>query len=199
MNFFSGAKRAAKFTFVSMPASMFGINHLKMGNQQIRDLYRSLSAPTCPECQRGGLHRQSDAEKNSAALYPWECSNKDCDFSILGPADVNSIRKIVIARSAERGRHRLAFLDDPERVRLIRSHLWSARFLWACAAVLVAGFIYMIASGATIILSLNWLAFGFMTSVFALKRSYRAWQVETGAIFEEGAFLRFFKYGKWVR
>lgn len=199
MRIFNSIGKAAKFTFVSMPLSILGVNHLKMGNEQIRDLYRSLNAPACPECQRGGLHRHADEEKDGDTLYAWQCSNKDCDFSILGPADVNAVRQIATARSAERGRQRLAFLDDPERGRLIRAHLRSSRFLWACAAVLIAGFIYMLASGASVMLSLNWLAFGIMTSVFALKRSYRAWQVETGTIFVEGAFFRFVQHGKWVR
>ena len=138
MSFFTGAKRAAKFTFVSMPSSLLGINQLKMGNQHISDLWRSLSYPACPECNAGVLHRHAEATQNSDALYPWECRNKDCYFTILAPADVNEVRKIAAEWSAARTRQRLAFLGDPERYKLIRGHSIESRFWFACASVLAA-------------------------------------------------------------
>lgn len=200
MSFFSGAKRAAQFTFVSMPSSILGINQLKMGNQHIADLWRSLSYPACPECNAGVLHRHADATQNSDALYPWECRNKDCDFTILAPADVNEVRKIAAEWSAARTRQRLEFLGDPERYKLIRGHSIESRFWFTCSLALAAWLIYLIAAGAPLGACATSLSFGFSASVLGVTKSYRAWQIETGNIFlPQSLFWHFFKNERWVR
>ncbi|MDH6160336.1 hypothetical protein [Janthinobacterium sp. CG_23.4] len=200
MSFFSGAKRAAQFTFVSMPSSILGINQLKMGNQHIADLWRSLSYPPCPECNAGVLHRHAEATQNSEALYPWVCRNKDCDFTILAPADVNEVRKIALDWSAARTRQRLSFLDDPERYKLIRGHSIESRFWFVCASVLTAWLIYLIAAGTPLGACASALSFGFSACVLGVTKSYRAWQVETGNIFlPQSLFWHFFKNERWVR
>lgn len=200
MSILKGAKRAAKFTFWSMPLSMFGYGQLKAGNQHIRDLWHSLSDPACPECCKGILHRHADPTPDSDALYPWECSNSGCGFAIFAPADVHSVREIARARSAERTRQRLAFIDDPARHKLIRGHSIESRFWYACASLLVAWFIYLIASGAPLGTCLSSLSFAFAAVVLAITKSYRAWQVETGSIFlAESPFWFWFKHERWVR
>lgn len=200
MSLFTGAKRAAKFTFVSMPSSLLGITQLKMGNQHISDLWRSLSYPACPECNAGVLHRHAEATQNSEALYTWACRNKDCDFTILAPANVNEVRKIAAEWSAARTRQRLAFLGDPERYKLIRGHSIESRFWFTCAVALAAWLIYLIASGAPLGACATSLSFGFSASVLGVTKSYRAWQVETGNIFlPQSLFWHFFKNERWVR
>ncbi|MES2354033.1 MAG: hypothetical protein V4568_06425 [Pseudomonadota bacterium] len=200
MSILQGAKRAAKFSFWSMPLSMLGYGQLKAGNQHIRDLWRSLSAPACPECCKGVLHRHAESTSDSEALYPWECSNVECGFSIFASVDVNSVREIARARSAERTRQRLAFIDDPARNKLIRGHSLESRFWYACASFLAAWFIYLIASGAPFGACVTSLSFAFATTILAITKSYRAWQVETGSIFlPESPFWFWLKYERWVR
>jgi hypothetical protein len=200
MSFFSGAKRAAKFTFVSMPSSLLGINQLKMGNQHISDLWRSLSYPACPECNAGVLHRHAEATQNSEALYSWECGNQDCDFTILAPYNLTEVRKIAAEWSAARTRQRLEFLGDPERYKLIRGHSIESRFWFACASVLAAWLIYLIAAGAPLGACASALSFCFSATVLGVTKSYRAWQVETGNIFlPQSLFFHFFKNERWVR
>jgi hypothetical protein len=200
MSIVNGAKRAAKFTFVSMPMSVLGINQLKMGNQHIVALWRSLSYPACPECNAGVLHRHAEATHDNEALYPWVCRNKDCDFSILAPANVTEVRKIALDWSAARTRQRLEFLGDPERYKLIRGHSIESRFWFACASVLAAWLIYLIAAGAPLGACASALSFGFSASVLGVTKSYRAWQVETGNIFlPTSLFWHFMKNERWVR
>lgn len=202
MSFFTGAKRAAKFTFVSMPSSLLGINQLKMGNQHISDLWRSLSYPACPECNAGLLHLHAETEttKNSEALYLWECHNEKCKFTILAPADMMKVRKKATEWSAARTRQRLEFLGDPERYKLIKGHRIESRFWFTCAATLAAWLIFLIASGAPLGACATSLSFGFSASVLGITKSYRAWQVETGNIFlPQSLFWHFFKNERWVR
>ena len=200
MGFWNSGKKAARFSFISMPLSILGINQLKMGNQHISDLWRSLSYPACTECNAGVLHRHAEATQNSDALYPWECLNKDCDFTILAPADVNEVRKIAAEWSAARTRQRLEFLGDPERYKLIRGHSIESRFWFTCASALAAWLIYLIASGAPLGACATSLSFGFSASVLGVTKSYRAWQVETGNIFlPQSLFWHFFKNERWVR
>jgi hypothetical protein len=80
------------------------------------------------------MHLPADAQPDEKALYPWECSAK-CGFGVLAPQDPAEIRHIVQARSETRGKQRLAFLGDPERDKLITSHLRKSRAYWVVVAL----------------------------------------------------------------
>ena len=198
MSILSGAKKAAKFTFVSMPLSILGWGQLKQGNRQIGDLWRSINAPICPECQQGGLHRRTDTSSNDETLHPWECSNVDCHFTILAP-DALAVREIARARSIERTKQRFAFLSDQKRIQLIRGHTWKSRFFWACATVLSVGSIYMLGSGAAMLTTMAWIGWSIATALWGLRWSYRAWQIETGTLYVAGSYARFILNERWLR
>ena len=198
MNILSGAKKAAKFTFVSMPLAILGWGHLKQGAQHISDLWRSINAPTCPECQQGSLHGRTDTTSNDKALHPWECSNADCQFATLAP-DLLAAREIAHARFVERTKQQLAFLNDQMRIQLVRGHTWKSRFFWACATVLSVGSIYTLGSGAEMRTTMAWIGWSVASALWGLRWSYRAWQVETGTLYVTGSYVRFVLNGSWLR
>lgn len=198
MKIFSSAKRAARFTFVSMPLSILGWRQLRSNSSYIRDLWRTLRYPRCPECQRGVMHLPADAEPDDKALYPWTCS-AGCGFGVLAPENPAEIRRIVEARNEVRGKQRLAFLDDPERGKLIRSHLRKSRGYWVMVALVFGLALWQIAAGAPFMVALSVLTLCLPFSVHAVRWSYRAWQVETGTLFEPGAFQRYVCSMRWVR
>ncbi|GLF60617.1 hypothetical protein VNPA152081_48540 [Pseudomonas aeruginosa] len=198
MNLKNGAKRAAKFTFVEMPLSILGWRQLRANNGYIRDLWRTLRHPQCPECGRGVMHLPADAQPDEKALYPWECSAK-CGFGVLAPQDPTEIRHIVQARSETRGKQRLAFLGDPERDKLITSHLRKSRAYWVVVALVFLMAAWQLAIGAPMMVVLSVLCMCLPFSVHAIRWSYRAWQVRSGTLFVEGAFGRYVRDMLWVR
>lgn len=198
MNLKNGAKRAAKFTFVDMPLSILGWRQLKANNGYIRDLWRTLRNPQCPECGRGVMHLPADAQPDEKALYPWECSAK-CGFGVLAPQDPAEIRHIVQARSETRGKQRLAFLGDPERDKLITSHLRKSRAYWVVVALVFLMAAWQLAIGAPMMVVLSVLSMCLPFSIHAIRWSYRAWQVRSGTLFVEGAFGRYVRDMLWIR
>lgn len=198
MNLKNGAKRAAKFTFVEMPLSILGWRQLRANNGYIRDLWRTLRHPQCPECGRGVMHLPANAQPDEKALYPWECSAK-CGFGVLAPQDPAEIRHIVQARSETRGKQRLAFLGDPERDKLITSHLRKSRAYWAFGAFAFLMAVWQLAAGAPLMVVLSALSLCLPFSILAIRWSYRAWQVRSGTMFVEGAFGRYVRDMLWVR
>lgn len=197
MKIIDGAKRAARFTFVDMPLSMLGWRQLKANHGYISDLWHSLQNPQCPECGRGVMHLPADAQPDDS-LYPWECSAK-CGFGVLAPQDPAEIRHIVQARSETRGKQRLAFLGDPERDKLIASHLRRSRAFWVATAVVFLTAMWQLAAGAPVLVVLSVLSLCLPFSIHAIRWSYRAWQVRTGTLFVDGAFGRYLRDMLWVR
>ena len=57
----------------------------------------------------------------------------------------------------------------------------------------------MLLSGNGVLLSINWFALSACLFVFGLKKSYRAWQVEHGVLYVQGAFKSWFNNEKWFR
>ncbi|MEE5092640.1 hypothetical protein V2H26_22195 [Xanthomonas euvesicatoria] len=94
---------------------------------------------------------------------------------------------------------RFAQLRPIERQQLVAGHARVSRFWWGCAAACLAGALYMVANQAPAMVAVHWLAFAVLTGTFGLKRVYRAWQVETGTLFQPGAFRHFFQNERWFR
>jgi hypothetical protein len=197
MKISSGAKRAARVTFIEMPLSIIGWRQIKSNNGYIRDLWRTLRNPQCPECGRGVMHLPDGAEPDDKALYPWECSAK-CGFGVLAPENPTEIRRIVETRNEVRGKQRLAFLDDPERSRLIRSHMRKSRGYWAVVGLIFLMAAWQLAVGAPLMVVLSLLVMCLPFSIHAIRWSYRAWQVGTGTLFVSGAFQRYVRSMRWI-
>jgi uncharacterized membrane protein len=203
MSILGKGKKVAKFTFVSMPLSFLGINQLKMGNQQITDLWRSISSPVCPECDKGVLIIQRnespiiDQQQNDSPrhLYPWVCNS--CGFSFLEEDETDKVRKDAVLYRNERVKVDLTELEYNERNQIARRHQIHSRVFFIASLLTAIGFIYMLASGAPLLLAMNWFTIAFAVWVFGMKKSYRSWQVKTGHIFIEGAFLFWFKHEQW--
>ncbi|ATS89990.1 hypothetical protein NY98_12340 [Xanthomonas citri pv. fuscans] len=100
---------------------------------------------------------------------------------------------------ATRVREQFAQLRADECRQLLAGHVRVSRFWWGCAAACLVGALYMIANQAPLMVAVNWLAFAVLAGVFGLKRSYRAWQVETGTLFQQGAFRHFVNHERWFR
>jgi len=199
------SKKAAKFAFVSMPMSIFGINQLKMGNRQILDLWKSLSNPVCPECDKGVLVMQGDEGQvidqqqdgtTTRHLHPWVCNN--CGFTFLEEGDVAKIRESAARYRNERVKAELADMEYAEREKIARGHRLHSRAFFVASTLAAIGFIYMLAAGASLLLALNWLTIAFALWVFGMKKSYRSWQAKTGNLFVDGAFWFWFKHEKWL-
>ena len=204
MGFFDNGKKAAKFTFISMPMAILGVNQLKLGNQQIRALWRSNFSPTCPDCERGvllkGDSEQQEVEQSTSGeirvLHRWACTN--CGFAFLDEADIRKVRTSTARYRNERVKLQLTQMERDQMDTLARSHRLHSRCFFVASVFALLGSLYMIASGAGIMVALNWLSIGFMLWVFGMKKSYRSWQVTSGQLFVDGAFWFWFQTQRWI-
>lgn len=197
--------KVAKFVTVTMPLSMFGWHLNKSIFLWGRSLWAHSVNPTCPDCDTGILLVQHDAHPtldqrdgvpDSRPLQPWVCNH--CGFGMLAPTTSQGIREVANNHRLARARVLFGELSMAERQEFGRKHRIASRIFFVAATLIAANGIYLFATAAPFIVALNWLSFAFMFWVFGMKRSYRAWQVVTGHIFQEGAAKHWFDHEKWL-
>lgn len=200
----NSGKKAAKFTFWTIPQRVLGVEHLRQGNEQLKALWQSLRYPVCPDCDQGVLVMKPESkvldqgpDGTTRPVYEWACTHCDCHFQ--GGSNVAQVRAAAIEFRNQRVRDAFASkLDIGTRQAIERAHTWHSRAFFVASALTAAGFIYMLASGTVILLVVNWLAITLALWIFGMKKSYRAWQVRTGNVFVRGALWTWFKHEKWL-
>jgi hypothetical protein len=206
MKVIRGAGKAAKFVFWSMPLSVFGIHHLMQGHRQMTAMWKTLANPICPSCDGGVLLKQDNPDDEDSTLEQtvqghnqlctWSCHQ--CGYTLLAPTQIDQAKSIAANMQQKRLAAELGEVGVEEREKLANKHCISSRIFYTCSIIVFVGFLYFIMSGKSIMLSVNWLAIAVMLWIFAMKRSYRAWQVISGRIFEKGTFLYWVKNEKWM-
>ena len=201
MSIWGKSKSAAKFVFVKIPAGILGVNTLRSNHQTIKALYETISNPACPKCSGGVLTVQGSAQAgdsdNPNLKYAWACNR--CDFMILGSSDK---RSIIPALTSIRQEQSLALFDGLEadaRQKYVKAHTLHSRIFFSASMAFFLGFCWMLLRGDGLLLSINWIALALCMFVFGLKKSYRAWQVENGVLYVQGAFKSWFNNEKWFR
>ena len=101
MRFVKPLSKAAKFTAVSMPLSIFGWQLNKRLFAWLRALWAGSINPTCPDCDSGILLAQTEASAildqpvkatdKPQPLYPWACNH--CGFTLLAGLDHRARRR----------------------------------------------------------------------------------------------------------
>ncbi|OAD16422.1 hypothetical protein [Achromobacter insolitus] len=195
------SKRAAKFVFIDMPLGVLGVSQLRLGNRVIRDLWSSLRSVVCPQCKRGILECMKDevvsSERDSVVRHPWVCTG--CGFALLEVADTRVVQETVRSMRNQEAIETLGELEFAERRRRARHFAVQARVFFLLGFAAFGWFLYQVAIGAGWIYSANLASLGLACTVVGLKASYRSWQVETGTVFVEGAFLHFLRHERWLR
>lgn len=195
-------RKAAKFAFVSIPAGLAGWQLNKHMFMWLRSFWKRSVSPACPECDAGVMLCDNQAESapdaagDTKRLYPWVCNH--CRYAILETADVSQVRAVVTARRNERARAMFSDLQLQERDVLARRHKIGARIFYVFSLLTFINFVHMLATGAALIVAINWAAFALMFAVFGMKKVYRAWQVTSGQLFKTGAFWHWLKHEKWL-
>ncbi len=201
------AGKAFKFAFVKIPQGIVGWQLNKQMFGHLRNNWVRATSPACPQCDRGVMVCD-DAEEPTVIeqpgvprqkaehLYPWHCN--ECDFSILAKQDAGALRKTVAHLRSEQAQVAFSDMEMAERNAIARRHRIGARIFFAVALLTFLNFAQMMAFGVSWLVTINWLAFSLMFAVFGMKKSYRAWQVISGHLFEEGAFLHWVKHEKWL-
>ncbi|UXI68328.1 hypothetical protein [Tahibacter amnicola] len=190
MGVFGGIAKAAKFVVVSLPMQVLGAGQIRRNNSLIASLWRNLHNPVCPECQKAVL------EPVGSEDGAWSCKN--CRFTVADRNGIAAVREAAKGRRNELVRTMYAATDQDERKDIARRHRLVSRCCFAGAAFTVCGFLYYVATGASVILALNWLAFALVCWTHGMKRSYRSWQVLNGQLFVEGAFWVWLKEERWL-
>lgn len=199
MAILKNAKRAGRFVFVDLPLGVVGYSQLRLGNRVIGDLWRSLRSDTCPQCNHGVLLRRDDDQATSASdvKYPWACSS--CDFVLLENADARAVRDTVRSIRQQQTLELLGQAEASSRRKRVRQYAVQSRVFFVLALAALGWFLYQVATGAGLLYSAHLASLAMAAGAVALKASYRAWQVETGTLFQEGAFLRFLRHERWLR
>lgn len=198
MSIFKPVNKAAKFTFVTAPQSIFGWQLNKRLFLWIKSFWTRSVNPSCPECDQGVMLLSSDTEPNdgqSNQLHPWVCTH--CGYALL-ESNVKRVREVVSDHRFERAKEAFSDMELKTREQLARKHRISARIFFLFALLTFMHAIYMVVTGVAWLPTINWAAFSLMFWVFGMKRSYRSWQVISGHIFETGAFGHWFKQEKWL-
>jgi uncharacterized membrane protein len=205
VSIFKPVGKAAKFTFVTAPLSIFGWQLNKRLFMWLRSFWSRSVNPACPKCDEGVLisqssvapvFDQSEGGERPRQLYPWVCNH--CGFAMLETLAPKAVREVAGRLRMERARSVFSELELHERSQFAQKHQVASRIFFGVSALVFIGCIYMIATGASLILSLNWASFAFMFWVFGMKRSFRAWQVLSGHIFEQGAARYWLAHEKWL-
>jgi hypothetical protein len=197
MTILKTAKKVAKFTFVSMPLSIFGWRNISSNHQHLKDLVNTIRNPHCPMCDKGVMFVHKDAEPDENALYPWTCSG-GCGFGVLTHRDQDSINKVLLPLIAKKGRTQLNGMSEEEQAGLIKSHTRQSRMFWVLAVLCPLIALYSFVTGSVALTCISILSMTLPFSALAIKWSYRAWQVRTGTLYVEGAFKQFVKRGLWI-
>lgn len=185
--------------FIGMPLAIFGKNSFLLGNQFIGNLWATLRNPHCPECDKGVLsvdhsgdvHHESDESTH----YLWRCHQ--CSYGVFAPNDKKVVRELVGELRKASLLSRLSTIEAKQLDDIARGHRNTSRAYYVAAFLAYLGSFYMIASGASIMTALNWAVLGTTIGSFGLIRAYRYWQVSTGNLFVEGAFLRWLRDERW--
>lgn len=204
MGIFNTGKKVAKFAFISMPLSVLGVNQLRLGNRHIKDLWQSTFNPLCPECDQGILIKRDGGEQQidqtsggeTRVYHPWGCSS--CAFGFLEEDDLNKVKAAAIRYRNERVKASLTTIEYDEIQRIANAHRLHSRAYFVVSLLATVGCFYMLATGAGLMIALNLLSIAFALWVFAMKKSYRCWQVKTGQLYVNGAFWVWFQTEKWI-
>lgn len=197
MTILETAKNAAKFTFVSIPLSIFGWRNISSNHQHLKDLVSTIRNPHCPMCDKGVMFVHKDAEPDENALYPWTCSG-GCGFGVFTLRGQDSINKVLLPLITKKGRAQLNGMSEEEQTGLIKSHTRQSRMFWVFAVLCPLIALYGLATGSAASTCISILSMTLPFSILAIKWSYRAWQVRTGTLYVEGAFKQFVKRGLWI-
>lgn len=197
MKFLKTAKNAAKFTFVSIPLSIFGWRNISSSHQHLKDLVNTIRNPHCPMCDKGVMFVHKDAEPDENALYPWTCSG-GCGFVVFTLRGQDSINQVLRPLVTKKGRAQLNGMSEEEQASLIKSHTRQSRMFWVFAVFCPLIALYSFVTGSVVLTCISILSMTLPFSVLAIKWSYRAWQVRTGTLYIEGAFKQFVKRGLWI-
>lgn len=197
MTLLKTAKKAAKFTFVSMPLSIFGWRNISTNHQHLKDLVNTIRNPHCPMCDKGVMFVSKDAEPDENALYPWTCSG-NCGFGVFTHRDQNSINKVLLPLITKKGRAKLNGMSEEEQRGLIKSHTRQSRIFWVFSALCPLIALYSFVTGSVTLTCIGILSMMLPFSTLAIKWSYRAWQVRTGTLYVKGAFKQFIERGLWI-
>jgi hypothetical protein len=196
--------RTGRLLFVTIPAGLVSWQL----NQQLFTWLRSLWAravqPACPQCEAGVMKRARSRETvvfpsqspPSASVSGWVCTS--CGFEVVASSR-RALSSDMARYRQERALSVFQALSGLSRHHLIRRHQRGARILFAVAALTFVWFVHIVVSGVPMRIALTWGAFSVMFAILGLKRSYRAWQVDSGRLFEPGAFTHWFRHEKWLR
>jgi hypothetical protein len=220
---FNRVRKAGKFVFVDVPAGVFGWKLNKSLFGSIRHMAASSVNPACPMCDGGILFRSDDgvadksADSGEDVQYAWTCQSAEgrksaaqarraglppgtggCGYALLGAHSLGEVRAVATRIRGERAVAALSVMEREERAQIARRHMLGSRLFYAVATCTFLWAMKLLASHASLIVVVDWLAFSFMFSVLGLKRAYRCWQVGEGHLFEAGAFARWFREGKWL-
>lgn len=203
MSFFKPVGKAAKFALVTVPLSVFGWQLNKGLFSWLRSSWTRSISPACPECDQGALISHLDVEPvfersndRPRRLYPWVCNH--CGYALLEESSLSRVHEVTRRLRMERAYAAFTDMEQQERNAISRQHKIASRLFFATSGLMFLSTVYMLATGASSMPILNWASFSLMFWVFAMKRSYRAWQVTSGHIFERGAARYWFKHEKWL-
>jgi hypothetical protein len=190
-------RKTSRWVFIRLPARIVGTGHMANNHAVIRDLFRSLTNPQCPDC-RATLTLAQQAP--NATEQTWYCQR--CSFainSVLSPRDLSRflINEYVLPVAQAQATHFFTDNDSKTLLRQARRHERGAWTSLAAMTALLAYLIYAVATNHPLLQLIGIAAMVAPLSAYYLKYRYRGWQIRHRKLFQPNGFLAYVKSGQW--
>jgi hypothetical protein len=168
-----------------------GVDAIKSGGALVKRFGTDITSTPCPKCLHGRLSRV-EVTLDSTVEVVRACGACDYFEPLSGPGEQE------LALLQADARRRLSELQPSDLEQIQRGHRRSARvfFVMALGMVLYALYTLLWTDRAGLLLPLG--GFGVLFLAQGLKSSFRHWQIESGTLFQPGAFKRWVRQGQWV-
>lgn len=195
-------KSAGRFFFISMPLKIFGWNQLKSGNSIIKSLWSDFHDPVCSRCETGTISSvekktvNNPLENKQKHIHTFACSK--CGFSIDCTKEELS-EHIITDRNNKYKVYSSDLKNQEQLSKTVRNHIVTSRFVYIISLCFLFYSCYLIGSGKPWLMVINYLSITITTCLYAMKRSYRAWQILTNHLFIPNSFIKWLMNGRWVQ
>lgn len=195
-------KSAGRFFFVSMPLKIFGWNQLKAGNSIIKSLWSDFHDPICSRCETGTISYVSrkgadeSLDNNERNIHIYSCSK--CGYTINCTKD--ELKQHIISDRNEKYKSYSSDSRNQKQLsKTVRNHIFTSRCVYVISLCFLFYSCYLIGSGKPWLMVINYLSITATTCIYAMKRSYRAWQILTNHLFIPNSFIKWLMNGRWVQ
>ena len=199
MNTNKKIKSAGRFIFISMPLKLFGWNQLTSNHSLIKSLLSDLRSPICPICETGTLTIYQDEKIINPSISNsniYACTK--CSYSLN--CSKEELKTLIINERSKKYEKFSNDIHNKEHLsKIVKTHIITSRLFYFISFCILFFAFYLIVTGKPWLIAINYLSITLTVFLYAMKRSYRAWQILTGNLFIKNSFVKWLMNGRWIQ